>query len=125
MLWSRRDLVMKKMILIVAAMVAAIVLYVCWPDNDPVSVLAQVSNPPIYTVITAPSGACAAGLPNQQVYSTGVQYSCQNVTGSTGTWGAFSTGSATGTVTGVSVATANGVSGTVANATTTPAITLT
>ena len=86
--------------------------------------LGQVTNPVIFTVSTAPSGACAAGLPNEQVYSTGTQYSCQSVTGGTGTWGAIGGGGGSGTVTSVSVTTANGVSGTVATATTTPAISL-
>lgn len=49
--------------------------------------LAQVNNPPIISVASAPSGTCPGGLPNQQVVSTGIQYSCQN-----GTWAAFSTG---------------------------------
>jgi len=49
--------------------------------------LGQVSNPSIIPVSVAPSGACTAGLPNQQVTTTGVQYSCQN-----GTWGALNAG---------------------------------
>jgi hypothetical protein len=48
---------------------------------------AQVSNPSIISVATAPSGACSPGLPNQQVISTGVQYSCQ-----VGTWAAIAGG---------------------------------
>lgn len=48
---------------------------------------AQVSNPSIIPVASAPSGSCTAGLPNQQVVSTGVQYSCQ-----AGTWGAINGG---------------------------------
>jgi hypothetical protein len=48
---------------------------------------AQVSSPSIILVSTAPSGACSEGLPNRQVASTGVQYSCQN-----GTWGTVGTG---------------------------------
>jgi hypothetical protein len=48
---------------------------------------AQVGNPDIISVTTAPSGACTNGLPNQQVISTGVQYSCQN-----GTWGTVGSG---------------------------------
>ena len=48
---------------------------------------AQPSNPGIISVTVAPSGACHAGLPNQQVLSTGAQYSCQN-----GTWGALGGG---------------------------------
>ena len=43
---------------------------------------------------TAPSGSCNAGLPNQQVRSTGTQYSCQSVTAGVGTWGPFAIGSA-------------------------------
>lgn len=43
-----------------------------------VTCAAQVSNPSIILVSVAPSGACSAGLPNQQVASTGVMYSCQN-----------------------------------------------
>jgi hypothetical protein len=82
--------------------------------------IAQISNPSIISVTTAPSGPCTAGLPNQQVVSTGTQYSCQS-----GTWGAIGGGGGSGTVTSVSVTTANGVSGSVATATTTPAISLT
>ena len=48
------------------------------------SLAAQPANPSIVSVTTAPSGACTAGLPNQQVVSTGTQYSCQS-----GTWGAI------------------------------------
>jgi hypothetical protein len=55
-------------------------------------VMAQVSNPSIINVSSAPTGACTDGLPNRQVISTGVQYSCQD-----GTWGAFAAGE-TGTV---------------------------
>jgi hypothetical protein len=58
-----------------------------------VPALAQVSNPSIISVAVAPSGACTSGLPNQQVVSTGVQYSCQN-----GTWAAIGGGSGSGTV---------------------------
>lgn len=49
---------------------------------------AQVSNPSIISVTVAPTGACSPGLPNQQVVTTGVMYTCQN-----GTWAA-STGPA-------------------------------
>ncbi len=52
-----------------------------------VPVFAQPSNSPIVSVTVAPSGSCASGLPNQQVISTGVMYSCQN-----GTWGAINGG---------------------------------
>jgi hypothetical protein len=48
---------------------------------------AQVSNPSIVSVATAPSGSCSSGLPNQQVITTGVQYSCQS-----GTWAALAGG---------------------------------
>jgi hypothetical protein len=47
----------------------------------------QLGQSPVLPVSSAPTGACTAGLPNQQVISTGVQYSCQN-----GTWEAFSGG---------------------------------
>jgi hypothetical protein len=53
---------------------------------------AQVSNPSIISVATAPSGSCSAGLPNQQVVLTGTQYSCQNVIGSVGTWASLGGG---------------------------------
>lgn len=48
------------------------------------SAFGQVSNPSIISVSVAPSGSCSSGLPNQQVISTGTQYSCQN-----GTWAAI------------------------------------
>ncbi len=48
---------------------------------------AQVSSPSIVSVSATPSGACTAGLPNRQVISTGMQYSCQS-----GTWGAIGGG---------------------------------
>ncbi len=45
--------------------------------------IAQVSNPSIIVVSSAPSGSCGgSGLPMQYVFSTGVLYACQN-----GTWG--------------------------------------
>lgn len=55
------------------------------------SAFAQVSNPSIVLVVTAPSGACVAGLPNQQVLSTGVLYTCQ-----AGTWAAIGGGASSG-----------------------------
>ena len=75
----------------------------------------QVSNPSIISVSTAPSGSCSAGLPNQQVVSTGTQYSCQNVTGSIGTWAALAGGGGGGvisinTVSGAFTFTGSGVS---------------
>jgi len=75
-----------------------------------VSAFSQSSggNPSILNVATAPSGSCFAGLPNQQVVSTGIQYSCQSVVAGIGTWtaiggsGSFNalTGDATSTSTG-------------------------
>ncbi len=55
----------------------------------------------IIPVDTAPTGACTAGLPNQQVTSTGVQYSCQG-----GTWAAIG-GSGSGAWSGITAPTAN------------------
>lgn len=54
--------------------------------------VAQVSNPSIISVTTAPTGSCSAGFPNRQVISTGILYSCQG-----GTWAAAA-GSVSGTV---------------------------
>lgn len=48
----------------------------------------QIGQSPILPVTSTPSGSCIAGIPNQQVVSTGVQYSCQN-----GTWGPINGGS--------------------------------
>ena len=53
----------------------------------PAMAFTQVSNPSIISVATTPTGSCSAGLPNQQVVSTGVQYSCQG-----GTWAAIGGG---------------------------------
>ena len=50
----------------------------------PAIAFTQVSNPSIISVATAPTGSCSGGLPNQQVVSTGVQYTCQS-----GTWAAI------------------------------------
>lgn len=47
----------------------------------PLAGMAQVTSPSIILVESAPSGSCAAGLPNRQVASTGLLYSCQS-----GTW---------------------------------------
>lgn len=60
----------------------------------------QPANSPIISVTTAPSGTCFAGLPNQQVISTGTQYSCGSVTAGVGTWAAIGGGSGSGTVSG-------------------------
>ena len=68
----------------------------------------QVSNPSIISVSVAPSGACTAGLPNQQVVTTGVMYSCQN-----GFWG-ISGGAGSGN-TGSTIVTAWGDSLTFGN----------
>jgi hypothetical protein len=40
----------------------------------------------VLIVSSAPSGACAQGVANQQMVTTGIQYSCQNITAGTGTW---------------------------------------
>ena len=57
---------------------------------------AQVSNPSIIVVPSAPSGSCGgSGLPMRYVFSTGVLYACQN-----GTWGQIGGGGG-GTVTSV------------------------
>jgi len=53
---------------------------------------AQVSNPSIIPVTTAPTGACLSGLPNYQTITPGIQYSCQN-----GTWAALAGGGASST----------------------------
>ena len=63
-------------------------LKLLWLMAIAIPAMAQVSNPSIISVTVAPSGACSSGLPNQQVVSTGVQYSCQG-----GTWGAIGGGS--------------------------------
>ena len=52
-----------------------------------VAAWSQPDNPSIVSVSSVPTGTCAGGLPNQQVISTGVQYSCQGVVAGTGTWG--------------------------------------
>ena len=68
-------------------------LKLLWLMAIAIPAMAQVSNPSIVSVTVAPSGACSSGLPNQQVVSTGIQYSCQG-----GTWGAIGGGSGSGTV---------------------------
>ena len=47
---------------------------------------AEVSNPSMVTVTSAPSGSCSASLPQQYVNTTGDTWSCQNVSGAMGTW---------------------------------------
>lgn len=74
--------------------------------TTPLSVLqggtGQNSLVPTTPVTTTPSGSCAQGAPNQQDTVTGIQYSCQNVVGGVGTWGAVGalcgSGSGTGTM---------------------------
>ena len=70
--------------------------------TTPLSVLqggtGQNSLVPTTPVTTPPSGSCTQGAPNQQDTVTGVQYSCQNVVGGVGTWGAVGGGSGTGTM---------------------------
>ena len=63
----------------------------------------QPSNPSIIAVGTAPSGSCSAGLPDRQVITTGILYSCQS-----GTWAVIA-GSGTFTaLSGDAVSTATG-----------------
>lgn len=57
---------------------------------------AQVANPSIILVSSAPSGACAVNLPDEQVITLGTIYTCQS-----GTWAEVSGGSSSG-VTSVS-----------------------
>lgn len=85
-----------------------------WTRNLPASLIAlcllpiarldaQISNPAIILVTSAPSGSCSAGLPDQQTAVTGIIYSCQS-----GSWGAIGgsgsfdalSGDATSTATG-------------------------
>jgi len=53
---------------------------------------AQVSNPSVIYVSSAPSGSCASAPPLQTVISTGTLYTCNN-----GTWAAISSGGGTTT----------------------------
>jgi hypothetical protein len=53
---------------------------------------AQISNPSIVVVPTAPSGSCSVNLPDQQVATTGLLYTCQN-----GRWAAQGGGGLGGT----------------------------
>ena len=76
---------MQRKIWIILSAVAMIIL--------PTAALSQVANPSIIPVVTAPSGSCPQGLPNQQVISTGVLYSCQNIVSGVGTWGVIPGGS--------------------------------
>jgi hypothetical protein len=71
---------MKRILLVVAFLTAS-----AW---------GQVSNPSIVLVTSAPSGSCSSGLPDEQVISTGVIYTCQN-----DTWGSLATGSSGNAVT--------------------------
>lgn len=77
---------------------------------------AQVSNPSIILVASAPSGPCTINLPDQQVIGAGAIYTCQNLTwgqvggGSGGSFTAL-TGDATSTSTG-GATTVKGINGT-------------
>jgi hypothetical protein len=78
--------------------------------------LAQINNPPIVLVTTDPSGACAPGFPDQQVFTSGLIFTCQS-----GTWAQVGGGGGGGgTVT--SVVDASGLFN-VANPTTVPTFT--
>lgn len=56
---------------------------------------AQVTNPGIVLVGSAPSGACARNLPDEQVINVGTLYSCQN-----GTWAQIGSGGGGGATLG-------------------------
>lgn len=62
-----------------------------------IPVFAQPPNPSIITVSTAPSGSCAATLPQQYVNTTGDTWSCQSVSAGTGTWAKIGSGGGSGT----------------------------
>jgi hypothetical protein len=65
---------------------------------------AQVSNPSIVVVASAPSGSCTQNLPDQQVVSLGTIYTCQS-----GTWALVGGGSGTFvTLSGDATSTATG-----------------
>lgn len=71
-----------------AAIIAfALAAVPAWPQDygEPTAVI---------LVGTAPSGQCSAGIPNRQVVSTGIQYSCQSVVDGIGTWGILVAGGA-------------------------------
>jgi hypothetical protein len=55
---------------------------------------AQVSNPGVIYVVSAPSGSCSAAPPIQVVVSTGTAYTCDN-----GTWAAIAAGGGGDTIT--------------------------
>lgn len=57
---------------------------------------AQPGDFSITLVVSAPSGTCPAGLPDQQVLSTGNLYSCGSVVAGVGTWQQIGTGSGGG-----------------------------
>ena len=57
---------------------------------------AQPGTVSITSVVSAPSGACPEGLPDQQVLSTGNLYSCGSVVAGVGTWQQIGTGSGGG-----------------------------
>jgi hypothetical protein len=78
---------------------------------------AFAQNSPIALVTTAPSGACKQGLPDEQVFSTGLLFSCQS-----GTWTQIGAGGGGGTGTVTSVTDSSGLFS-VANPTTTPTFT--
>jgi hypothetical protein len=83
----------------------------------------QVSNPSIILVSTAPSGPCTPGLPNEQVISSGIMFSCQG-----GTWGEIGGGGGgSGTVTNFAAPSSSWPTWlvpTVTNSTTTPGLTV-
>src|ERR1700734_1708432 len=50
-----------------------------------VASMAFAQNPGLVIVGTAPSGSCPKGVPGQMVNSTGQIWTCQSITGNTGT----------------------------------------
>jgi hypothetical protein len=68
------------------------------------SAVAQVGSPGVLYVVVAPSGACSAGSPMEEIVNgAGTVYACQSITAGVGTWTALASGSATGTVTSVGI----------------------
>ena len=88
---------MKRILLVAVLMICA----VSYAQNGQVGV-GNYGSLTVYggavSVSSAPSGACAQGVANQQVVTTGLQYSCQNITAGTGTWAVLTAG-ASGTAT--------------------------
>jgi hypothetical protein len=80
-----KDFAIRNIITLAAGIYLALILAAAIDRPDHAA--AQVSNPSIVLVASAPSGSCTTGLPLQVVSSTGALYSCQS-----GTWGQISGG---------------------------------